>query len=97
MLRFTSSALQLPMPVSLSGVMFDGRTVYSAVSQTCGPPACSLLLSRTPLGPRGVWQLPHVRIPSTRYLPRSSGDCAHAVPATSAIAAHTHFISLPLF
>src|SRR4051812_43410598 len=71
------------MPVSLSGVMLDGRTLYSAVSQTCGPPAWRFEVSSTPPGPRGVWQLPQVRTPSTRYLPRSSGVCASALLISS--------------
>src|SRR5262245_18507098 len=75
------------MPVALSGVMFVGRTLYSAVSQTCGPPAWRFAVSSTPFGPRGVWQLPQVRIPSTRYLPRSTGACAPALVAATAMTA----------
>src|SRR5215831_1550384 len=72
------------MPVSLSGVMFDPLTLYSEVSQVCGPPACTRLGSSMPPGMRGVWQLPQVRIPSTRYLPRWSDVSADAVPVKRA-------------
>src|SRR5207249_4160958 len=81
MARSTSLALQPPMPVSRSGVMFAPLTLYSDVSQLCGPPACSRAVSSAPPCTRGVWQLPQVRIPSTRYLPRSSGGSAAATPA----------------
>src|SRR5947208_2133649 len=80
MARSTSLALQPPMPVSRSGVMFAPLTLYSDVSQLCGPPACSRAVSSAPPCTRGVWQLRQVRIPSTRYLPRSSGVSAAATP-----------------
>src|SRR5437588_11610756 len=90
MARSTSLALQPPMPVSRSGVMFAPLTVYSDVSQVCGPPACSRAVSSAPPCTRGVWQLPQVRIPSTRYLPRSSGVSAAAAPAAMLSAATKH-------
>src|SRR6267378_5543431 len=90
MARSTSLALQLPMPVSRSGVMFAPLTLYSDVSQVCGPPACSRDVSSAPPCTRGVWQLPQVRIPSTRYLPRSSGVSAAAAPAAMPNAATNH-------
>src|SRR5574341_414218 len=41
-------------------------------------------MSSAPFGTRGVWQLPQVRMPSTRYLPRSSDACAQASVAAIA-------------
>src|SRR3989454_7662126 len=90
MARSTSLALQPPMPVSRSGVMFAPLTLYSDVSQLCGPPACSRAVSSAPSCTRGVWQLPQVRIPSTRYLPRSSGVSAAATPAAMLNPATSH-------
>src|SRR6267143_1624418 len=90
MARSTWSALQLPMPVSRSGVMFAPLTLYSEVSQVCGPPACSRAMSSAPSCTRGVWQLPQVRIPSTRYFPRSSGVSAATAPAAMLNAATSH-------
>jgi hypothetical protein len=50
-----SASLQLPIPVSGSGVMLDPRTVNVFSSQICEPPENRLLMSNTPPG-RGVWQ-----------------------------------------
>src|SRR5450432_3271639 len=78
---FRSASLQLPIPVSLSGVMFAANTVNGGASNG-GPPPDNALSNIGPLGPRGVWQLWQVIRVSTRYLPRSTGDCAFAaVPA----------------
>ena len=59
-----SASLQLPMPVSLSCVMFDGVTVKGGTSNG-GPPVNSLPAT-TFGGPFGEWQLPQVMMPLTR-------------------------------
>ncbi|MCG2632393.1 hypothetical protein L6654_37905 [Bradyrhizobium sp. WYCCWR 13023] len=52
---FSSASLQLPMPVSLSGVMLDAVTLKAGSSKVW-PPESMRVMSR-PWGPRGVWQL----------------------------------------
>ena len=54
--RFSSASLQLPMPVSLSGVMLEPVTLKAGSSKTWLPPASARERS-SPCGPRGVWQL----------------------------------------
>ncbi|WP_439711257.1 hypothetical protein [Bradyrhizobium japonicum] len=54
--RFSPASLQLPMPVSLSGVMLEPVTLKAGSSKTWLPPESARERSR-PCGPRGVWQL----------------------------------------
>ena len=64
--RLMSAALQLPRPVSTSGVRLAPFTVKLGSSNVCGPPESCFAMSNTPPGPRGVWQLPQVRMLFTR-------------------------------
>jgi hypothetical protein len=61
-----SASLHLPIPVSGSGVMLAPFTRKVGSSQICGPPESCFDMSNTPPGPRGVWQLPQVRMLLTR-------------------------------
>src|SRR5690348_8864849 len=73
------------MPVALSGVIFGAVTLNGGSSQDRPPENALSIIS--PFGPLGVWQLPQVRMPLTRYSPRLTrsafGDWALAPPATA--------------
>src|SRR6478609_961456 len=70
------------MPVALSGVILGAVTVNGGSSQDRPPENALSMMS--PVGPFGVWQLPQVITVLTRYLPRSAGVSARAMPAAIA-------------
>ena len=59
-----SASVQLPMPVSLSGVMLDAVTLNGGSSNASPPENAFSMMS--PVGPFGVWQLPQVMRALTR-------------------------------
>ena len=74
--------------------MFGGNAFIIASSTTGPPPASSLVMSG-PFGPCGVWQLPQLIGPRTRYSPRSTGVSAQAMDAaTQSAAAQTPVLKL---
>src|SRR3954465_15431875 len=72
------ASVQLPMPVSLSGVML-GAVTSNGGSLKRKPPEKSLPATAGG-GPFGEWQLAQVMMVLTRYLPRSADGCATALP-----------------
>src|SRR5579863_10150623 len=81
-----SAALHVPMPVSLSGLIFGAVTSNAPGTLKRSPPEKSLPATAAG-GPFGEWQLPQVMMVLTRYEPRSSGVSAYAVlPMTEASA-----------
>src|SRR6185437_6577215 len=75
------------MPVALSGVIFGAVTLNGGSSQDRPPENALSIIS--PFGPFGVWQLPQVRMPLTRYSPRltrSAFDDWAWAPAANTVA-----------
>ena len=85
--RASSASVQAPS--GPAGVMLAETACIIGSSITTCPPASSIDMSG-PSGPCGVWQLPQLIGPRTRYSPRSTGVSAHANEAAEqSAAAHT--------
>ena len=63
--RLISASLQLPIPVSASGVMFGAVAVKTGVSNV-RPPESAFSAMILPLASRGEWQLPQAMMVLTR-------------------------------
>src|SRR5208282_221121 len=83
------SVVQLPIPVSLSGVIFlPGNTPRPGISNPTSEPPRYRALSGLPRKNPGVWQSLHPAR-TTKYLPRSTGDSARARGSRVAVTATT--------
>jgi hypothetical protein len=63
--RLISASDHVPMPVSLSGVMFGAVARKAGVSKV-SPPDSALPAMNLPSASRGEWQLPHAMMVLTR-------------------------------
>ena len=63
--RLISASLQLPIPVSTSGVMFGAVAMKAGVSKV-SPPDSALSAMILPSASRGEWQLPQAMMVLTR-------------------------------
>ncbi len=63
--RLISASLQLPIPVSTSGVMFDAVAMKAGVVKV-RPPENVFSATVLPSASRGVWQLPQAMMVLTR-------------------------------
>jgi hypothetical protein len=64
--RLISASLQLPIPVSTSGVMFGAVAMKAGVVKVRPPPEKAFSAIVLPSASRGEWQLPQAMIVLTR-------------------------------